>query len=225
MRIAVLVYGRIDMSNEARAENIKNTIGTNHTIDFFLSSDNSSTPDIEEFIRLYRPISYINDPIERTDKLEFKRACVFSRTCPERNPSYDDLRIENMVRHFFNKKRVFSLLEKHIENTKIHYDVVLSLRNDLVFKNKFNFDYIHKNTVYIPEGSDYLGKALNDQVAYGRVETMKKYSNIFENMIYLLEKKISISHPESLNYANIHHHKLKIIRFILDYEIKRTNEN
>lgn len=98
MRIAVLCYGRLNKCIE-HYNNIINSIGIEHNIDFFMSSDNSDEKLLNDFCSLYKPIAYVNDKIEYT--------CNLSK--------YSGLRIEtnvhNMTCHFINKGRVFSLLE------------------------------------------------------------------------------------------------------------------
>lgn len=199
MRIAVLVYGRLARCAE-HYENTINAIGTQHTIDFFASSDNSA--NIDEFVRIYKPISYINDKIEYTYNFN---------NYPK--PSYVD--VDNMVRHFINKQRVLSLLEKH----DAKYDAIVSLRIDCVFTGNFNFDNIDDNTIYVPQGGDWRG--LNDQIAYGNPAVMKMYNSIFSNLILLLDRPLSVLHPESLTLANVRYHNLKIVRVVLQYFIER----
>ena len=58
-----------------------------------------------------------------------------------------------------------------------------------------------ENTIYIPSGSDHFIGCINDQIAYAKIDVMKKYNSI--NVIDLLERKLTIPHPESLNFANI----------------------
>jgi len=199
MRVAVLVYGRLAKCAE-HYENIIETIGTEHTIDFFASSDNSA--NIDEFVRIYKPISYINETIENTYNLD---------KYPQ--PLY--VVVDNVVRHFINKQRVLSLLEKH----DVEYDAVVSLRVDCVFNGNFNFDNIKDNTIYVPEEYDWYG--LNDQIAYGKPAVMKLYNSIFSNLILLLEESRSVLHPESLTLANVQYHNLKIVRVVLQYFIER----
>jgi hypothetical protein len=206
MRIAVLVYGRLNKCVE-QYDNIIQSLGENNDIDFFLSSDNSSDVLLNDFIRLYKPILYNNDPVKYDYDLN----------------NYPGKRIEtnihNMTCHFINKNRVFLLLEEHISKNNIHYDCALSLRVDCIIKNKFIFDSFEDNTIYIPSGYDHveydLCERINDQIAYGKVDVMKKYNSI--NPVDLLDKKLSIPHPESLVYANIHYHKLNVVRTNLDY--------
>ena len=129
--------------------------------------------------------------------------------------------LNNMLRHFINKTRVLALLEMHIEKENINYDVVISLRIDLVFNHKLNFSDIEDNTIYIPKEYDYVQNGINDQFAYGNLSVMKKYNTIILNMNELLESNKSILHPESLTLANINFHNLKIIRTQISYYIER----
>ena len=200
MRVAVLVYGRLGKC-ASHYKNIIDTIGSEHTIDFFASSDNS--PNIDEFVRIYKPISYVNDKIETSCNLE-----KYPRPLQPTN-------VHNVIRHFINKHRVLSLLEKH----GAEYDAIISLRIDCVFNGKFKFDSIKDNTIYIPEGYDYYG--INDQIAYGNLNVMKMYNSIFLNISMLLEKGLSILHPESLTLANIRYNKLQVVRVSLPYFIQR----
>ena len=199
MKIAVLIYGRLNKCVE-HYSNYMSSLGKD--VDFFLSSDNSSEELLQEFIHLYNPISYTNEKIFYSISLD-----NYSKR-PETN-------IHNMICHFINKQRVFQLLENHNET----YDIVVSLRIDLVFKDTFDFSNVVENTIYIPNNYDYYG--INDQVAYGTMEVMKKYNYIFKNMIYLIFTEKAIVHPETLTLANIKFNELLINRFELSYYIER----
>jgi len=211
MRIAILVYGRLNKCAE-HYNNILEHIGKQNVIDFFLSSDNSSENLLNDFIHLYKPILYNNDPI--------KYDCDLTKY-PYTRPETNDQCIQRMTCHFINKYRVFSLLEEHMNIKNVRYDVVVSLRIDLVFQNSFDFNNLLDNTIYIPVGCDYAPNAINDQIAYGKIDVMKKYNSIFLNVIDLLEKNLTIPHPESITYANICFYKLQIERVNLKYNIDR----
>jgi hypothetical protein len=124
-----------------------------------------------------------------------------------------------MTCHFINKNRVFSLLEQYVNKSNVHYDCVVSLRIDCLFQSKFIFNNLKDHTVYIPSGYDYVDNAINDQVAYGKIDVMKIYNSI--NPVFLLEKKLSIPHPESLTYANICFYNLNIERPIIQYHLDK----
>lgn len=206
MHIAVLVFGRLDKCVD-HYENILDSIGREHTIDFFGSSDNSNEIYLNDFIRLYKPILYTNDPIQHDYDFNGYRKSIH-------------LVMNNMIRHFINKDRVFTLLEQHMEKDNTRYDIAISLRVDLLFRTHFIFNDILDNTVYIPKGYDYEG-GINDQLAYGKIDVMKKYMNIIHNCIHLLENNLSIVHPETLHLANIHFHNINVCRFDLSYVIDR----
>lgn len=57
--------------------------------------------------------------------------------------------------------------------------------------------------MYVPHFLHYIEKAVNDQFAYGDMESMKKYMAIIDNLCYMITSGISIIHPESLTYANM----------------------
>ena len=107
MRIAVLVYGRLNKCAE-HYKNIVESLGENNEIDFFMSSDNA--PQLNDFIRLYKPISYNNDPIHYDydlGKYPGKR---------------EETNIHKMTCHFVNKNRVLMLLEEYVHKNNIQYD-------------------------------------------------------------------------------------------------------
>lgn len=206
MHIAVLVYGRLNKCVE-HYDNIVESIGKHNEIDFFLSSDNSSESLLSDFIHLYKPILYNNERIHYD--------CDLGKYPGKRS----ETNIHNMTCHFINKNRVFLLLEEHTNKNNIHYDCVISLRVDCVIKNHFTFNNLEDNTIYIPYGYDYYEHAINDQIAYGKVDVMRKYNSI--DPVDLLERNLSIPHPETLNYANITFYKLQIERVNIKYNLDK----
>ena len=203
MRIAVLFFGRLTKSIQ-QYTNILDSIGREHTLDIFFSSDNAPNSLVQECVQRYSPVAYNNTAITYTGVLE--------QYCDQSPPGV----WMDVIRHFTNKYRVYSLLEQHIEHTHTQYDCVLSLRFDLAFDHSIPFLDIHTNTVYIPSGADWNG-GLNDQLAYGDMPSMKKYMNIRCTMEEILDKGLSRAHPESLTRANLSYLNVNVIRFNLSY--------
>jgi hypothetical protein len=181
-----------------------------------MSSDNSPKPDLDNFLNMYKPIKYTNESIE-FDTTEYEKYKIHPAT-----------NINNLFRHFINKYRVFSLLEEYIKETNVKYDAIVTLRIDLFFNDPFNFENIQNNTIYIPSGRNYdnydtdCKNAINDQVAYGDFETMKKYCSICFNVKYLLDTQSSeLIHPESLVYSNIKFYNLNIKRVEIQHILNR----
>ena len=207
MRVAILVYGRLD-GCESHYNNYMETFGDGNQIDFFASSDDS--PFINEFVRIYKPIAYTNEKIN--DYVDYA-------TFPG-NPGTN---VRNMACHFINKSRVFFLMEQHTTSLNLQYDIIISLRVDLLFHNKFiNFE-MDPNTIYIPEGSDWLVNAINDQVAIGSFPVMKIYNNVYKNSIELLKNGLTIPHPETLTRCNLLHNNVIIKRISFIYSFDKPN--
>jgi len=207
MHIAILFYGRINKFKE-HYKNIMESLGNSNTFDIFYSCDNAPLDLLQEFIQLYKPVSVINEKLEFTTNFGDY-------------PKHPNTNINNMIAHFLNKLRVFSLLEKHVEIYKLHYDLVISLRLDLLFEDTMVFYTVEEDTIYIPEGYDFEDFAINDQIAYGSIRTMKKYMNIIYNIDFILNNGQTILHPESLTYTNILNNGLKIIRFPFNYSLDK----
>jgi hypothetical protein len=211
MKIAILFYGRLNKFREHK-DNILNAVGNDNDIDIFLSCSNEPDNIVAEFIDLYKPVDVLNQsiilPITLLQAIE--------------NKNRKNGIINNIILHFMNKSNVFKLLLNYINKTGIKYDIVISLRLDLLLDDKFNFsNFINNNNfIYIPEGNDWEG-GINDQIAYGNIEAMKKYMFIFNNMIYLLNNKNNVIHPERLTRENIYHNNLNMIRFNLKYTIDK----
>ena len=211
MKVAVLIYGRLNLSSVSYA-NIIDSLSNYDSVDFFCSSDNSDEIHLHEFITNYKPLDYINDKIN-TDEHNYMYS--FS-AAPETN-------IDSMIRHFINKNRVYNLFEKYIEANNKHYDIIMFLRVDLKIYDKFEFEYPKDNEIYIPQQGDPRWRnGVNDQIAYGNQNVMKIYSNIIYNCKTLLSNNLSYVHPETLATMNIIHNGVKINRFVLKYDIIRN---
>ena len=194
MKVAVCIFGRIN-----KCQNFLANLPIGNEYDVYLSSDCPDKKDVDRFVSLYKPEDYVVSKIDytATNLKEYDRKLT---------------NIDNMIRHFVNKWRVFTLV-------KGEYDLVMSLRCDLVYSTPFSFDEIKPNTVYVPLGEDHYG-GLNDQAAYGDKVSMFKYMNIVNNMEILLHHGV-ILHPEIMTRANLVGQGVNIERFPLQYFIQR----
>ena len=209
MKVAILIYGRLTKCSE-RYNNIMSSLSNYDSIDFFCSSDNSDETILSEFINKYKPIYYINDKINADD---FKFMYDF--------PNAAEVNIDNMIRHFINKKRVYNIFIKYVEANNKQYDIIMYLRFDLLIYDKFNFEHPKNNNIYIPIGYDWRN-GINDHIAYGNQSVMKLYSDIIFNCKILLSNNYSYVHPETLTLANLKYNNLTINRFKLLYEINKN---
>ena len=199
MRIAVLFYGRI-LHFDKRF--LLKKLDSSHNIDIFYSCDAEPDNLVDDFIYLYEPVAVNNEKIHCSLDL---------------NSYYANTRgvnVYNMIRHFINLSRVFQLLENHISNTGTAYDIVIATRLDLQI-SRLELIQPEKNTIYIPYGEDNCG--LNDRFAMGDIDTMRNYTNIFNNILFLLDNDLAILHPEMLTLAHIKHSNINIKRLYMLY--------
>jgi hypothetical protein len=204
MRIALLLYGRLKYCKELH-NHIIDIIGNSHTIDIFHASDYENPQTVSEFVELYKPVKHIHERIIHANQMAIYPGRIDN----------DNYRVYDMGCHFINKLRVFTLLEEHINETNAQYDIVMCTRINLLYDGKFCFsEPLQENTIYIPSNFDYHG-GLNDRLAFGTFDVMKKYCSIYKYSVFILENKLSILHPENINRANVQYHGLYIERFDL----------
>jgi hypothetical protein len=199
MKIALLYFGRLDRYRDIY-ENMKEYIFQDKEIDIFISHSPILNEDMQGFIELYKPIAYLDEPMEVEGRL---------------NENY------NTTCHFINKMRVFELLEKHCLENNVEYDIIVAYRPDNYAYEKLNyeqFDVSNENTIYIPRDADYDG-GLNDQVAIGNKHSMKKYMNIYKNLNKLLDSGCRF-HPETLFRWHVADVELDVRRFGFNYFVR-----
>ena len=205
MKVAVLLYGRINKYRDTYESFLR--VFNAHDVDIFYSCDAGEETLVSDFKELYKPVAVCNDKIEYS--VDFRQ---FLDEIP-------DTHIHNMTLHYINKMRVFQLLQSHIKEMNTHYDIIFSTRLDIIYKGTINFSIPEHDTIHVPEGYDFYG--LNDQIAYGNLEVMSVYMNIFNNALIILQAGKSFLHPETLNMNNMKYNGIMVERFPLDYYITR----
>lgn len=203
MRVAILFSGRIKHYRE-NYDNILSNIIQNNQVDIFLSHSPELNEDLEDFIRLYKPIIVLNDKIGYFDYTKY--------------PKRDKNQGHNTMCMFVNRLRVFQLLRNYMKEKNVFYDAILSYRLDIIAQDKIDWSEIDSNTLYIPAKNDYGG--INDQIAYGSINVMKKYMTIYNDLNNILEDGC-IFHPESLLKKYLEKCRLIIERIRFRYEITR----
>lgn len=87
------------------------------------------------------------------------------------------------------------LLINYCQTTRENFDVVIRMRFDSDIKNPevLTDQNVEQKKIYIPDGSDWNG--INDQFAYGSLESMDVYGSLFSNLGHL---KKTPYYPEAL---------------------------
>lgn len=212
MKVAIIFSGRVkgfsDITDQLKQ--LKETYQAAGECDFYVSCG-SHKESYDSFIKEF-DIPQSNCfwgvvPIPR----EFKNLNKATET-----------KIENCSSMFYHNKKAFEL----IKNSKKAYDVVLKYRADidlspslkfLTFKETTNI--IEQNTVYIPKGNDFGG--VNDQIAYGDLDSMEKYCKTFDNILKICADGHRF-HPETLLFRNLERERVTIARFNFNWTLVKT---
>jgi hypothetical protein len=118
---------------------------------------------------------------------------------------------------FYNQKRCLDM----IIQSAIPFDIVFKWRTEIYFDDHIKLKIndvanIKENTVYIPNCYDWGG--LNDQIAYGNLNTMKLYSDLYNNLVTYNTVRC---HPETLLKHHVNTSNINIERFDFGYYLKR----
>ncbi len=212
MKIAILFSGRIHLFQKSYQNIIKNMVQGNE-VDFFVSyPKNTDINETNAFLEKFEPKGFMESEEE-----------YFSIEKYPDPPKHVILKSRhNMMCMFLNRKNVFQLLQKYIEENNIKYDLVISTRIDFLIHQKLDLKLlIHKANqefLCIPAGQDCLG--LNDRIAMGNMDTMNVYMSCFDSLEYLFENGTWI-HPESALKDYVQYKQMKVFRFPLKTEIIR----
>lgn len=210
MKIAILISGRINNSEELYKNTLENIVQDNE-VDFFVShTKNPNTNVLNDFINLYKPKIILESDEVYPDVTKYKKRA-------ETNP-------HNVMCMYLNRLSVFYKFKDYVISNNITYDLIISFRCDLWFEQKIDLGSIvndtNNNCICIPSGCDYGG--INDQCAFGNMKTMNIYMTFFNQIINFLNNGI-ILHPETLlkHWLDSNHNILQIKRPNIKYCIKR----
>jgi hypothetical protein len=128
----------------------------------------------------------------------------------------------NTLKMFYSIKKCFDLIEDE-------YDFVIRCRFDLIIQEKFILKNIidklinDNYDIYIPTHIfNYGSMGLNDQIAIGKFEKMKIYSNMYSNLNNVLNKS-TLFRPENLLETYIMDNKINVMTEPrIDFKIVRS---
>jgi hypothetical protein len=164
-------------------------------VDFFLSSSPELCGRLDEFMQLYKPKAINIEEIHHTFDYT-----LFPFTKP--SSGY------NVASHWYNKRRVFELVENYQQTHNVNYDMYISTRLDLFFHNPLNYQELREkvklNGIIISGNEDVL--------AVGNASSMKQYMDCYTNIHHLLCNGVPF-HPETLMMHHLRMIRLPIINF------------
>ena len=127
---------------------------------------------------------------------------------------------------YYHNKRAFELVAKYQEAHSMEFDVVLKFRADIKYTEPLHLYIPLKNTLYIPEGNDHE-EGINAFIAYGDLESMKKYSYMVDNIESIINTNYMFHSEQMLKIYLDTACKMNIIRFpfITELTNKRYTNN
>lgn len=209
MKIAILLSGRIK-GYEQSFKNMMNHIVQEHDVDFFASYP-KDTPNnlLLPFLQTFQPKVFI-----RSNENYFSIDHIPT-------PTHVGVKSRhNMICMYLNRNHVYHLFEDYKKEKNIQYDLVFSCRVDFMIHSKLDLNILLQKSkegmICIPEGEDHNG--INDRMACGNEEEMKKYMTCYESMEYLLNHGRTL-HPETMLREYFEYKEMKTYRFLIGTHI------
>jgi len=204
MKIAIFFSGRIK-GYEHTFSHLKSIIDKYNPI--FFTSLNQESED--EYTKTFCEKFNI-----KTDQINYEKT-ILPDSLKDVNSGSHVLNTYSMFNHNY---KGFCLIEKYQTSHNIHFDVIVKYRAEINSSDILKFDETKNDKLYIPNGLDYGG--INDQIAYGDFNIMKKYCELGNGNIEKLyiEKKIRY-HPETLLCHHIKSLNLSLVRPSFSYQL------
>lgn len=214
MKIAMLFVGRIKSYEECYEnfkKNILDPLAGNEIHGFLIHNKSNKIKNIYDFIDKYN-IVYFENVLH--DLESFKYIEVNKKIC-------GNLNSVNMYYYMYLGNNA---IKEYANKHNILYDIIIYLRADQIYNNSLVLPpVILDNTIYVPYGYDYYG--LNDQFAFGNVNSMTKYLNLY-NYIKIIYDTTHIGfHTETYLLIHMQALNINIVRFDLKYFLNPNRNN
>jgi hypothetical protein len=213
MRVAILFSGRIN-NNIDKYNNYINKLVQNNSVDLFVCHSKTDRKDIiTDFIELYKPKKIIENNETFIDLTDYPR--VYGT------------RIYNVLYMFENRLTLFKTFNDYVIENNVDYDIIISTRADIWLYNTIDFgslkNFVDNEMLCIPNTKLDSG-GINDQMAIGNYNTISIYLQLYTSFFDILKSGV-ILHPETILANYLNSIKQNIMRFEIDYEIKRYGNN
>jgi len=210
--IAILFSGRI--SGYTYVEQKLEELHNKYNATFFISlNKNERSHYIDTFCKKFK-IGDDQAIVQKTISPEWIRSfdVVYNVPGGKEGDSVDTM--YSMVK---NIDSAFKLIGLYQEKHNLNFDCIVFYRADIDSHETMTITMPQENVIYIPEGADHHG--INYQVAYGNYDTMKKYSEVVNNLQKLCGEQHITYHPESLLKYHLENEGLNVVRFPFNYSL------
>lgn len=167
MNIAILFSGRIFGFSES-IEKYKEYLFGNNLVHIFIGHNSYNTEDLS-ILDKYDNVHVISKLYEIPEE----RPIIYSHSRVDPRGYY-------ILSMWYHRCIAYEMMKEYSIHNNIKFDVVISARSDSIVCSGINLEIPDKNTIYIPDHSDYGG--LNDQFAYGNMDSMEIYCKLYKNI-------------------------------------------
>lgn len=216
MRLAILISGRINGDKKYHDSIMYLLKNINYdSIDFYISYEkNTDDETVSSVIQLYNPKQIVrsDENIYQFQLTNHDNICINDKSYHKRSETNP----HNLMCMHYNRFNLYQMLLNH------NYDLVISTRMDFIYDETLSIDYediINNDYLYIPKTEADFG-GINDQFAVGKLNSILLYSNLYSNLLNLLDSGVTF-HPETLLMHHIKSSNIKIKRFSLQYHAIR----
>jgi hypothetical protein len=192
-RIAIIYTGHLRTWDKCR-ENQKANLWTEDT-DLFFHTYEEPSHTVKQFVKIPQEYHIINE----------------HKYNDNRRP---ETSVGNTMNQWHNNFIGFCIVPNN-------YDIYVRCRADTTFSSRIDlnsYDY-SDSKIYIPHGHNYYD-GINDQVAWGNYETMKKYYSVYLNHADIFKDGVTF-HTEGYVTENMKRQGLNIVRVPIDNFIIR----
>jgi hypothetical protein len=203
MNIALYISGRTKLYDKWLIKQLQNN--TEHKIDIFGYFNEEVNID---FVSLINPISVGWEKYYLPEK--WKSVSY----------THESVRPQNMCSMYYNNKKAFELIEEHMKNNNIKYDLIVKFRPDIM-NDKFPIFFITEDNEVCTPGEHVFGwPGINDMIAFGNFESMKVYSSMYDYIDEYIDNGV-LFHPETMLRHHLDNKGITIKNFKYKYELDK----
>ena len=203
MNIALYISGRSKLYDKWLIKQLQNN--KEHKIDIFSSFNEDENKDFNNLI---------NPVCVKWEKY----------TLPGKwsniSHKHESTKPQNMCSMYYNNKRSFELIEEHMKNNNIKYDLIVKYRPDIMREDLPNFFITENNEVYTPDEHIFGWPGINDMIAFGNFESMKVYSNMYDCIDEYINNNV-LFHPETMLRYHLDNKGITIKNFKYKYDLDK----
>lgn len=209
MKIALCISGYPRSIKESYKSHFKHLL-SKHKIDTFIHVWDSD--EIEQIKNLYTPLLINVEPQIIFPKLKYSQRSL---------PRFLDPKLDNVYSMFYSVKQA-NLLKQTYENLhNFKYDIVIRSRFDLIFNSKLDILNQNLNNIFTLGQCPYGDQGCNDNFALSNSLNMDIYSNVFDNIDYIMNNTNCLYSPEHILKAYLDLHNIKILDGNINHELYR----